>query len=422
METPTTWSTAARRRGLISLLIGSFFMWGGFFMVVPLISVHFVGGLGWAAASIGLILGLRQLTQQGLTLFGGMLADRIGAKGLICAGLFLRALGFAGMAWATTFPLLLLATLVAALGGALFESPRAAAIAALTDEHNRARFYSLSGVVGGLGMTLGPLAGALLIKASFALVALSAAACFFVTFLVMLIMLPPVQVATERHNLTYGLGLALRDRTFVLFNLLLMGYWFMWVQLTISLPLKAEGLTGTTDAVGYVFALNSIMTVLLQYPLIRVAERRLRPLPILVLGMTLMACGLGGVGLVTTLPTLLLCVALFSLGTLLALPLQQTVAADLSNPAALGSYFGVNALALAFGGGLGNFAGGVLYGWSQQIAAPRMPWLIYCVVGLVAAGGMWWLHANRMPYAAAQQARAAKSLAGQPSASSSNQR
>ena len=64
-------SDAARRRGLIAILGDTFFMWGGFFMVIPLISVHYVDDLGWPAASIGLVLAARQLTQQGLTLPGG---------------------------------------------------------------------------------------------------------------------------------------------------------------------------------------------------------------------------------------------------------------------------------------------------------------------------------------------------------------
>jgi MFS transporter, DHA1 family, multidrug resistance protein len=386
---------AARRRGLIAILAGNFFMWGGFFMVVPLISVHYVDDLGWAAASIGVVLAARQLTQQGLTLFGGALADRIGAKGLICTGLLVRALGFAGMAWANSFALLLSTAVLAALGGALFESPRAAAIAALTDERNRSRFYSLSGVVGGLGMTIGPLLGALLIKLDFALVALAASACYFVTFFVTLALLPPVRVAAERRGMWDGVGLALRDRPFMLFNVLLMGYWFMWVQLTISLPLIANEISGRSEAVSWVYTLNAGMSVLLQYPLLRLAERRLRPLPILIMGMALMAVGLGNVALAHSVPALLLCVACFSAGALLATPSQQTVTAGLANPAALGSYFGVNSLALALGGGLGNFSGGVLYGLGQQYNTPALPWLIFCAVGGGAALGLALLERGR---------------------------
>jgi hypothetical protein len=73
---------------------------------------------------------------------------------------------------------------------------------------------------------------------------------------------------------------------------------------------------------------------------------------------------------------LLACVACFSLGALLVAPSQQTVTAELANPAALGSYFGVAALALALGGGLGNLAGGALYGLGRQLGAPALPWLV----------------------------------------------
>jgi DHA1 family multidrug resistance protein-like MFS transporter len=321
--------------------------------------------------------------------------------------MLLRSAGFACMAWAGTFPLLLASALLAAIGGSLFESPRSAAIAALTNETNRARYYSLLGIAGGLGMTLGPLLGALLLQMDFAIVALVAASCYVVTFLLTVVFLPPVQVASEQRGLTYGIGLALRDRPFMVFNLLLMGYWFMWVQLSISLPLVARAIGGTAAAVSWVYVLNAGMSVLLQYPLLRLAERWLRPLPILVLGVATMALGLGGVGLSGSVTGLLLCVALFSAGALLASPSQQTVAAGFANPAALGSYFGVNALALALGGGLGNYSGGLLYGLGQQHQAPGLPWMVFCTVGLASALGMALLHRRQSGARAA--ARDAKS-------------
>ena len=49
-----------RRLGLRVLLVSTFFAWGGFFLVIPMISVHYVDQLGWSAASIGLVLAARQ--------------------------------------------------------------------------------------------------------------------------------------------------------------------------------------------------------------------------------------------------------------------------------------------------------------------------------------------------------------------------
>jgi DHA1 family multidrug resistance protein-like MFS transporter len=372
---------------LIALMVINFLMFCGFFLVIPLLAVQFVERLGFAAALVGLALAIRQLLQQGITLFGGMLADRFGARGLIGLGVLVRAVGFVWLAWADTPTALMIAMVLSALGGALFEAPSRAAVAALTEEAERARVYALLGVVSGLGMAIGPLLGALLLRFNFQVVSLTAAACFLLVAAVTLF-LPPIRVAAAGQSMGHGVGLALRDRPFLLFTGLLMGFWFMWVQLTLSIPLVAERLTGNSDSIGLVYAINAGMTILLQYPLLGFVERWLRPLPILILGMALMALGLGMVALATNLPVLLVCIVVFTVGTLLATPTQQSVTANLSDPTALGSYFGVSALALAFGGGLGNLSGGLLTDAAGRVGLPALPWLTFALLGLGSAVGL----------------------------------
>ncbi|MFQ3631979.1 MFS transporter [Roseiflexus sp.] len=388
VQVSTTLSPVQRRHGAIVMLVITFLMWSGFFMVIPLVSIRYVDDLGWSAGAVGLVLAIRQLTQQGLTVFGGALADRFGAKELIVIGMLIRAISFSAMAVATTYPLLMMSAILAALGGALFDSPSSAAMVALTRPEERNRYFAVLGIVRGLGMSLGPLAGAALLRVDFAFVAFAAGGCFFVACGITFLLLPPVQVAAERSELLAGILMALRDRRFMTFNVLLMGYWFMWVQLTISLPLAARALAGTADAVSWLYALNAGMSIVLQYPVVRLAERWFRPLPVLMLGIVLMALGLGSVAFASAIGTLLASVALFSLGALLAAPGQQTVAADLANPTALGSYFGVSALALALGGGIGNYAGGALFSFGRDINMPALPWLVCMAVGIGSAAGL----------------------------------
>jgi MFS transporter, DHA1 family, multidrug resistance protein len=378
---------AARRRGLVALLTITFLMFCGFFMVIPLVSVHYVEDLGFAAATVGLALAVRQLLQQGITVVGGMLADRFGVRGLIGLGVLIRAVGFVALAWATTPALLFVAMVLSALGGALFEAPARAAVAALAPAEDRARYYSLNGVISGLGMTIGPLLGALLIRLNFQAVCLAAAGCF-VLIIGAVLLLPPLRIAEAGSSMAQGVSRALRDRTFMRFTALLMGYWFMWVQLTISLPLAAERLTGSSDSVGMIYALNAGLTVVLQYPALSAAERLLPPLPILIIGMALMALGLGAVATASSVHILIGCVVVFTLGTLLASPTQQSVTAALADPRALGSYFGVNALALALGGSLGNFSGGLLTDAARAAGTPALPWLTFALVGLASAIGL----------------------------------
>ena len=381
----------ARRRGLIVLLANSFLMWSGFFMIVPVLSLHYVDDLGWAAASIGLVLGVRQLTQQTLTVVGGALADRLGAKRLIVIGIAIRVIAFGGMAWALDFPALLALAILAAIGGSLFDAPSAAAIAALTTEEERLRFYSLRGMVTGLGLTTGPLIGSALLKTDFALVAYLSGGFFLVSLIITAIFLPGVQVGASNSSLSYGVRLALRDRPFFALTALAMGYWFMWVQLTISLPLKAEALSGDKGSVGLIYLVNSLITIVLQVPIVSGLERRLRPMPALAFGTALMASGLASIALAQALPAMLASVSIFAVGNLIALANQNTVVAHLARPEARGSYFGVSAMALAVGGELGNFLGSALYGESVARGMPALPWLVIGGVGLGAALGFWLL-------------------------------
>lgn len=387
-------SERERRRGLIILLVGTFLMFCGFFMLVPLISVHYVRDLRFAAATVGIALAIRQVLQQGLTLFGGALADRWGAKWLMFAGMLVRAVGFAGLAWSSTFPALIAMCVLAALGGSLFEAPRSAAIAALTQPDQRARYFSISGIVGGIGMTLGPLIGASLVDASWPLVCFVSACCFVLGGVLTGLLLPNVQVTAERQSLGRGIVLAARDRPFVILTVLLGGYWFMWVQLAISLPLAAQRFDPlslgmiTIGGVASVYTINAGLTVVLQYPLLALAQRYLRPLMILTIGAGLMGVGLAAVVLAHSMAGLLGCVAVFSVGALLVQPVQQSVTAELADPSALGSYFGFSALALAFGGGLGNFAGGWLYDTAAAWGQPRLPWLTFGTVGTIVVLGL----------------------------------
>ena len=382
-------SPAANRRGLTVLLVSTFFAWGGFFLVIPMISVHYVDGLGWTAASIGLVLAIRQFMQQGLTPLSGVLADRFGAKPLIVIGMLVRAVGFAAMALATIYPLLMTTAIVSAIGGALFESPRAAAVAALTSEQERPSYYAKTGVVGGLGITVGTQLGALLLGFDFRYVAIASAFCYLLLLVTIVVWLPAVRVA-EKGGTFKGLNLAFHDRPFLTYLSFSSGQQFMAAQFSITLPLVAVSIAGNPSAVAWVYAVNSAVAVVLGYPVPRVAERRIGAPRALVIGVLTTAAGLVLIGVSWNTGALLVAVLIYSLGVVLVRPSEQTVVARMANPAALGSYFGVAGLAVAFGGGMGNFAGGLLYDLGGRLGIASLPWLIFAAIGLIAASGIWW--------------------------------
>ncbi len=377
------------QQGIITVTALWFLMNAGFFMLIPLLSIHFVDGLGWAAAFIGLVLAMRQFTQQGLTMFGGALSDRFGAKSLIMLGVFIRSISFVMIGFSTTQTGLFLATFLAALGGALFDAPGKAILATLIPEAMISDVYAKVGILQNAARMIGPVIGTMLIAFSFSVVGLTAAGFFFVAFIVAAIWLPNTAVSTGTQSVAKGLRVAFQDRAFITYTILMMGFWFMWVQISIALPLKAKYLTDSTSSVGLLLLINGIIAIALQVPALKLAQRYLLPLPMIILGVISMAFGLGSVALVQTMGQLYISIFFFALGTVWVTPNAQTIAATMANPKARGAYFGVNSLALAIGGGIGQISGGSMVDLAIVWQMPALPWLVSATVGTAAALGLF---------------------------------
>jgi DHA1 family multidrug resistance protein-like MFS transporter len=391
-----------RRRGILALGISTFFSWAGFFLIIPLVAVHYVDNLGWAAGTVGIVLAARQFTQQGLTTLFGVLSDRVGPKLLICVGMLVRAAGFAAMARAETFWPVLLAAILAAAGGGMFESPKAAALAAFTTPANRQRLFAAMGVLSGIGVTLGTQLGAFLIRIDFAAVSYAAAGAYVLIFVALAALMPNVAVSSEPAGSIAGMRLALADRAFMRFLLILAGYWFVWTQFSISVALAATAITGTETAVAWVYAVNSLITVAAGYPLPRLLERWLSPLGLLSAGTAAIAAGLGMIAFADGYPLLLAAAGVYAVGSVLARPGEQTVTANLASPQARGTYFGVAALSLALGGGLGNYLGGSFVDLGRSQGLPELPWALFFLIGMATAAAFW---LNREAFGAVREDR-----------------
>lgn len=369
-------------------MTGTFFSWGGFFMVIPLMAVHYVDHLGWAAGTIGIVLAVRQFMQQGFTTFFGILADRIGPRVLIAAGMFTRAIGFAVMGFAESFAFVLGAAMVVAIGGSMFESPIQAAVAALTYPDERRRYYARIGMISGLGTTVGTQVGAFLIGYDFRQVCLAGAAAFLTVGLIVSFALPSVAASVGAESAMSGVRQVLSDTLFLRYVVIVAGYWFAWTQFGLTITLAAVELTGSDRAVSWIYLVNAAVTIALGYILPRLLERWLTPLQMQIVGVATIGLGLIAVGLSNGFSGVLIAAGIFATGAVMARPGQETVLANLARPSARGTYFGIAALALAVGGGLGNYLGGVIYDVGGGAASP-LPWTIFGGVALLTAVLLW---------------------------------
>ncbi|MGK5632839.1 MFS transporter, partial [Streptomyces sp. URMC 123] len=177
------------------LMVNQFTINLGFYMLMPYLAQHLAGTLGLAAWTVGLILGVRNFSQQGMFFFGGTLADRLGYKPMIIAGLVLRTAGFAVLGLVDSLPALLAASAATGLAGALF-NPSVRAYLAQSSGDRRVEAFALFNVHYQAGILLGPLVGVALTGVSFRLTCLVAASVFAVLSLVQMRALPPAHAPT----------------------------------------------------------------------------------------------------------------------------------------------------------------------------------------------------------------------------------
>ena len=77
------------------VLLGSQFVFNiGFYAVVPFLAIFLRDDMLLSGGLIGLILGLRTFSQQGMFIVGGALSDRFGAKIVILSGCIIRVAGY----------------------------------------------------------------------------------------------------------------------------------------------------------------------------------------------------------------------------------------------------------------------------------------------------------------------------------------
>lgn len=381
----------ARRRGIAVLLVNNALMTAGFFMLIPLLSVHLTQTLGFSGAAAGAILALRQLTQQGLMVFGGALADRVGYRPIIAGGMLIRSFGFFGFAISDSLLSVIASAIVAAIGGALFEATGKAALAALSAPEERAHLFSLSAVAGGIGTTGGPLLGVLLLPVGFGYVGLASGAFFFIAFAVSALLLPAFAAAPPgTPGLRQTLQEVAHDQPFLAYTALLAGFWLLHNQIYISVPLRATQVAGNASIVGLLYAINAGVGLALQYPLVRWASRRASATTLTSLGIATMGGGLGLFAYATesssiAFPIMSLAVLVFALGRILVEPTKDAVTAAMAPPQAMAAYFGVSFLALAVGGSAGNYAGGWLFDMANATSLFWLPWLLFFGTGLAVA-------------------------------------
>lgn len=378
------------------LMINQFGINLGFYMLMPYLAGYLAGPVGLAAWAVGLVMGVRNFSQQGMFILGGTLADRLGYKPLIVAGCLLRTAGFGLLAFAHSLPMILIASAATGFAGALFNPAVRAYLAADAGER-RVEAFALFNVFYQAGILAGPLVGLALMTVDFPVTATVAAAVFALLTVAQLFALPARDPdhSEERTSIWQDWRTVVANRSFLLFAVAMSGSYVLSFQVYLALPLHAAQLVPrhASALIAAIFVISGLVAVAAQLRITRWFTARWGTSRSLVVGMTVVALSFTPLvmlpdnrfGVPIGVAALLLSTAILAIGSAAVFPFEMDTVVGLSNGRLVGTHYGFYSTIVGIGILIGNVGVGALMQVASQRDLSALVWAALVGVGLLSA-------------------------------------
>ncbi|HET6741625.1 MAG TPA: MFS transporter [Kribbella sp.] len=349
------------------------------------------------AGAVAAAVGAGTVTAQ---LVGGFLADRIGRRLTMLICFFGTAAALILLGSARDMALIWVCAFLVGLLGDLFRPAVQATVADLLQPTERVRAYGLLFWAINLGFSVSTVSAGVLASIGYGLLFWLNAGTSVIAGAVIWAMVPESRpVLDETTPPRPVLGVALRDRVFLLMILLQVGYATIYMQgySTLPLAMSEDGLSSRTY--GLVIALNGVVIVLVQPFLGRWMVKLDRP-KLLAASMLVVGLGFGVGAVVHNWWGYALSVVVWTLGEIGFAAVIGAVFADLAPVDLRGRYMGLSGMAFGVGTVVGPLAGTN----ALEHLGPTVTWLSCAVLGVIIFIGQYALapalHARAEAHAA----------------------
>ena len=342
-----------------------------------------------------------------MAIFGGAIADRIGFRRALSLAYFILScayflVGSIAAPWLdpvrAILPLELMVGIILflpAFGVALVKPSVVGTTARASKESVRSIGYSIYYTLVNIGSFLGPfLAGwmhsRMRVENVFRLAALSV----LLMFIVVLIFFKEPKGAADQPTTSLGqvarnLFTVLRNGRFVLFLLIFSGYWIVFWQQYLILPIYIHDYVDASANTALILIADPVIVITLTVA-VNTLTRRISSFRAIILGTLITALGWLVVGLHPRVWTAVVALMIVALGEIIQSPRYYEYISRLAPAGQQGTYMGFAFLPIGIGSLIGGWFGGMLgHHFGEVTHQPARIWWSVTAVGLGTAALLW---------------------------------
>lgn len=325
-------------------------------MVMPFMGIYLHKELGYELSDAGIALSFYGIGALVGSWFGGWLTDKIGSFKTQIASLFVCSPLYFIIPYFQSLTVICLLLFSLSIVYETFRPANSVAITRYAKRENITRAFSLNRMAINLGFSIGPAVGGFLSAYSFHLLFyINGIACIIAAIVFILFFMNRKarnQIGNEYAEEEDGkiIRSPYTDSQFLLYTLFCSFFAISFFQLLNTLPLFLENEVGLSQKdIGLVMGFSGLVIVLMEMPMVAIAERRLTIVQIMVWGTFITSLSFLMYTISHSLFSIYFAIMLLSIGEILVLPFMSTVTALRSGPANKGAYMGVNGISMGIG-------------------------------------------------------------------------
>jgi predicted MFS family arabinose efflux permease len=363
-------------------------------MIMPFMALYVTQHLKLGIAKAGVVTACFGLGAILGVFIGGRLTDKIGFYYTQLLALFGGGIMFIAMGQVTDFNLLCVFTFIAAFLNDAMRPANSAAISFYSKVQNKARSFSLNRLAVNLGWSFGGALGGFIAHRSYTLLFWVDGITNIAAAVVLLLLLPKPTFSFKqslKQKIDRTVASPFADRLYLIFLLLTIFFAICFFQTFHTLPVffKEKWLL-QEDTIGYILALNGVIIVIVEMPLIYWLSKKKNsmakaiPFGILVLGVSYAVLNILPIGIATAIVS----VVLFTLAELFAMPLMNTYWTDRAVQQNMGQYASLYSMAYSIGFVAGPLSGtqiadGIGFNflwWAVMLACVLVAWAMFALL------------------------------------------